>query len=406
MYWYNSWVSVWIILTIYLYYNGKFRDLGPSHQVFDYHDEIQMGFYRTMGLRLVITWTVWTYIAEIVFRKSIFFFLNHFFFLEYIRNYWYSVTLYSCIKMHLINIITSIYDTNMFIWPNHSNLSYIQKQYNYFEDSKFFFSISGQIITPENKFIHLWFPWSSFFNYLTIFGLLYILTLVSIYNANNPHHVVLYTIFLLFLFASNLVILDLDIFAGFLLLVESVVVLMLFFLIIYINPNEPSNFKINKIKLFCLLIIVLFILSTYSYPNLGVYFFNSLNTPIYFYDDYYEALNELAVNDLIGIFVGLYITDSLLLVIIGILLLISSIICVVIVSFFTKFRNSSIKDFLGLFSVVKTCYTFIFIRKQNLSKQGRSNHSTRVFNKKTFDEFSHKEYRDKYEMFEQQKKEQ
>jgi len=210
-------------------------------------------------------------------------------------------------------------------------------------------------------------------------------------------------VFLLFVVAANLVILDLDIFAGLLLLIESVVILMLFFLIIYLTPNININTKNQKLKLYMNLILIVLILSVFSYPNLGMYFFNSLSTPSYFYDDYYEALNELYINDLTGIFVGLYITDSILLLIVGVLLLIASIICVVFVSFFTKIRNSSFKNFLNIFTILKTCYSFIFLRKQNLSKQGRSQHSTRIFKKQTFDSSSHTEYREKYEIFEKKK---
>ena len=53
-------------------------------------------------------------------------------------------------------------------------------------------------------------------------------------------------IFLIFLFAVTLVLMDLDIFAGILLLIESVVILMLFFLIIYLTPNISFNTKIQR----------------------------------------------------------------------------------------------------------------------------------------------------------------
>jgi hypothetical protein len=210
----------------------------------------------------------------------------------------------------------------------------------------------------------------------------------------------------MFLFAVNLTLMDLDIFAGLLLLIESVVVLMLFFLIIYLAPNVQPNNKINNLKTYAMSIFIIFLLSKYSYPTLGMLYFESFSIPIYFYDDYYEALNDISINDLTGLFVGLYITNSLLLVIIGLFLLVASIICVVLVSFFTKIRNASVKDFLNLFNLVKNCYSFIFLRKQNLAKQGRAHTSTRVFSKKTFDSAAHKEYREKYEKFEQQKKEQ
>lgn len=72
------------------------------------------------------------------------------------------------------------------------------------------------------------------------------LALLSIYNTDNTYYVVLYMIFIIFLFSSNLILLDLDIFAGLLLLIESVVILMLFFLIIYLTPNISFNIKNQK----------------------------------------------------------------------------------------------------------------------------------------------------------------
>jgi hypothetical protein len=144
-------------------------------------------------------------------------------------------------------------------------------------------------------------------------------------------------------------------------------------------------------------------MSFYSYVNLGEFFFQSFSITSIFLDDFYEALNELFVNDLTGIFISLYLTNSLLLVVIGLLLLIASIICVVLVSFFTKLRNLNFTTFLNIFEIIKTCYSFIFLRKQNLSKQGRNVASTRIFNKKTFDSSIHTEYKEKQTIFEKKK---
>lgn len=230
------------------------------------------------------------------------------------------------------------------------------------------------------------------------------LTLFSIYTTDNVYYVVLYMIFMVFLFAANLVVLDLDIFAGLLLLIESVVILMLFFLIIYITPNINFNTKFQRWKLYTVLFIVVTLLSFYSFVNLGEFFFHPFSITSNFLDDFYEALNEFYSTDLTGIFINLYVTNSTLLVVIGILLLVASIICVVLVSFFTKLRNSSFKSFLDIFEIAKTCYSFIFLRKQNLAKQGRSTVSTRMFNKKTFDTATHAEYKEKQDIFEQKKK--
>lgn len=86
------------------------------------------------------------------------------------------------------------------------------------------------------------------------------------------------------------------------------------------------------------------------------------------------------------------------------LLLVASIICVVLVSFFTKLRNYNYKTFLEFFEIAKSCYTFIFLRKQNLSKQGRSVTSTRIFSKKHFNTTMHTEYKEKQDIFEKEKK--
>ncbi len=296
-----------------------------------------------------------------------------------------------------------MYETNYFIITNYYDLLHMN---NFQIENVVFDKIRDEhmIRSTENcKIIFLWFPWHSFFNYLTLFGIIYMLTLLSIYNTDNNYYTILYLIFLVFLFAANLVILDLDIFAGLLLLIESVVVLMLFFLTIYITPNVIINVKNQKWKLYSTLFIVLFFLSYYSYVNLSELVFSDFSITSYFLDDFYEALNEFHITDLTGIYINLYITNSTLLVVIGLLLLIASIICVVLVSFFTKLRNFNFKNFLDIFEIAKTCYSFIFLRKQNLAKQGRSNVSTRIFNKKSFDKSAHAEYKEKQKDFEQKK---
>lgn len=404
-FWYISCWSTWCALTYNLYYHRKMRDLGPSHQLFEYSDEIPRNFYQILGLRLMVVCIVWTYSANTVFIESIDYILHRMFTVETIRRYWYELTFYSCIEMYLLNFLKSVYTTFLTIYINYDELAWLHKNYVYYENSLNSLKVLDWTISLNYKSIYLWFPWASFFTYTTIIGLLYLLTLLSIYNTDNTYYVVLYLIFLIFLVASTLVSLDLDIFAGLLLLIESVVILMLFFLIIYLNPNISNTNKMAKWKLHVCLLFVLSIVSVYSYPTIGLYIFSPFSLSANFYDEFYEALHESTNNDLLGIFINLYITDSILMVIIGLLLLIGSIICVVLVSFFIKLRNSSFKNFLNIFNIMKTCYSFIFLRKQNLSKQARSTSSSRIFEKKTFDTFTHTEYREKQDIFEKKKKE-
>ena len=85
------------------------------------------------------------------------------------------------------------------------------------------------------------------------------------------------------------------------------------------------------------------------------------------------------------------------------MLLVASIICVVLVSFFTKLRNYNYNTFLEFFEIAKNCYSFVFLRKQNLAKQGRGITSTRIFYKKNLDPITHSEYKEKQELFEKKK---
>ena len=318
--------------------------------------------------------------------------------------YWYKITIYSSIEMHFFSFLNSIETTNSFICDNFRSLFMLNLNVMLVN----FYDICNQSFTnflnSDSKSILLWFPWESFFNYITILGLLYILTFLSIYNTENSYYLVLYSVFLVFLFAATLVLMDLDIFAGLLLLIESVIILMLFFLIIYLTPNINFSVKVNAWKVGALFIVMVTLLSLLSYVALGDANVSVFTNSYAVLDDFYGALNDLFISELTGVYVSLYWTNSLLLFMVGILLLIASIACVVLVSFFTKLRNYNYNTFLEFFEIAKSCYSFIFLRKQNLAKQGRGFTSTRIFNKKNSDSIIHPTYKEKQEIFENKKK--
>ena len=387
-----------------MYYDDKVRDLGPSYDIYDYNPEDDMGVYLTIGPFLLPAWICWTYSSNTAYTQTMLYFLNKFFINKLTWVYWYSTTTYSFIEMHFFTFLDSVAYTNNFIYKNFVFLIFLNFDSIFSSIQTTNNILFTKFLNADSKSILLWFPWESFFNYMTILSLLYILTFLSIYNTENSYYLVLYLVFLVFLFASTLVLMDLDIFAGLLLLIESVVILMLFFLIIYLTPNINFSTKINSWKAFTLLFVIMSFLSFFSYIALGDSNISIISNSHIILEDFYEALNDTFVSELTGIYVSLYWTNSLLLFIIGILLLIASIICVVLVSFFTKLRNYNYNTFLEFFEIAKNCYSFIFLRKQNLSKQGRSTTSTRLFNKKNFDTNTHFEYKEKHEFFENQKK--
>jgi NADH:ubiquinone oxidoreductase subunit 6 (subunit J) len=137
-------------------------------------------------------------------------------------------------------------------------------------------------------------------------GLIYLCTFLSIYNTENAYYLVLYTIFLIFIFSITLVLQDLDIFAGLLLLIECVVILMFFFLIIYITPNVSNNKKIHNWRIVATILLIIALLSLFSYSNLGENYITAFLTSGYFLDDFYEAMSEVVTNDLTGLYITLY----------------------------------------------------------------------------------------------------
>lgn len=417
-YWYTFSVTFWVCLTWSFYISEKTRDLGPSYDIYDYNPEDDMGVYLTLGPFLLLSWSVWTFSANNSSIKFLLYMLHSFVLKFNSMLKWHNITVYSCIYMYEINFFGTIINTNIFIFYNYITL--LERSDSIFYNYRMLLEIIiyhyknlpsilelhevidvKSYVSPFNTLL-VWFPWESFFTYITVLSILYGLTLLSIYNTENVYYIVLYLVFLVFLFASTLVLLDLDIFAGLLVLIESVVVLMLFFLIIYLTPNITFNTKINSWKLTTITIIFITLLSNISYMNFNEIFSAPFLNSTIVLEEFYNALHDLFISELTGIYISLYWTNSLLLLVIGVLLLIASIICVVLVSFFTKLRIFNYQTFFQFFDIAKSCSAFIFLRKQNLSKQGRGVASTRIFSKKKLESESFSEYKEKYNVYEKQ----
>ena len=95
--WLFFWRCFWIVLTWRLYFNSKVRDLGPSHDIYDYNPDDNMGIYLTIGFFMLFSWFLWTWVANSVFASIMVFLLTRLF--KYILSwlYWYTITIYSFI---------------------------------------------------------------------------------------------------------------------------------------------------------------------------------------------------------------------------------------------------------------------------------------------------------------------
>ena len=89
LHWYAHCCFLWVCLTMDLYFHTKVRDLGPSYLIFDYNPDIVVNLYRTIGPFLLLSWFLWTMVADSVFIFSIVFFFKKFFWMNFTWSYWY-----------------------------------------------------------------------------------------------------------------------------------------------------------------------------------------------------------------------------------------------------------------------------------------------------------------------------
>lgn len=234
------------------------------------------------------------------------------------------------------------------------------------------------------SFINTWWPWITIWNEAFLIQFLIIYVLYLIYNTNNLYFVLFYLFICFFYLGFFLSIYNLELFTAFLWLTECVIVfvsiLFLFYLNVYGNSNK-SNLSIFSFKYYGL--FYLFFFSTFIYINPSeLEFFIPIEINIFFWDDFYEALNNNKMNDVFGLYISYYLINSFEFLLIGLLLLIASVVCVNLNKFNRTLKANNYYELVTLFDFFEDFVKFIFMRKQNLVDQEISSSSTRVFKKK------------------------
>lgn len=209
-----------------------------------------------------------------------------------------------------------------------------------------------------------------------------ICTLVYIYTYTNIYYVLLYTFVNFFLVGICLSVFQVELFTAFLWLVECSVLFVFLLLLFYINVKGvyPYTLSQNHTIFFSILFLVYVIfLSPFSESDN----FSLLCAGFYgLLDNYYEALFNPVSNDLFGFFISYYFLNGVEFLFIGFLLLVGSVICVNLYLTNKNIRTQSINNYLLVFNFFSDFTNFLFLRKQNLIKQGNSKASLKLFKKK------------------------
>lgn len=233
-----------------------------------------------------------------------------------------------------------------------------------------------------NLFLY-WWPWVyiSFDISFLQFTILYLLALIL--KARNIYYILLYAFLEVFIFGLYLSLLQLELFTGFLWVIECTVFFV--FLIVlfytnfkgYINDFDSKVFFFNKYVYAC----VFFLLNVMYFYDCEGCVWEELNIFL-FWEDFYEALNNSNMSDFSVLLVSYYTVNSLEFLIIGATLLIGSIICVNLHKVNKSKRVESYGNFLNFFKFFKDSVNFIFMRKQNLQSQNMATPSSKVFKRR------------------------
>ena len=202
-----------------------------------------------------------------------------------------------------------------------------------------------------------------------------------LYN-NNIYYILLYTGLNFFLIGIYLSVFQAELFTAFLWLVECSVLFVFLLLLFYLNIKGTTNYTsiqtYQKI-LYVLLFIACILLVSYSDSSTLQII---LCEPFNVFDNYYESILNQITNDLFGLSISYFTLNSLEFILVGFLLLVGSVICVNLYQINKNVRVQNYYSFLTIFNFFTNFSSFYFLRRQNITKQGNSKASLKLFKKK------------------------
>lgn len=181
-----------------------------------------------------------------------------------------------------------------------------------------FVYISSYKVTIRDLFIFLsnCFNFSSSFSEIIIIQLILLFIITLFFFLNNSFYLLLYFFIFSFLVGLFISLYQLELFTGFLYVIEITVVFMLLLVLFYLNfkGSTPITSSTNKYIYALFSIIILFLPMVYSESESYIpYIFNTIDI----WDNYYGALYNLAMNDFIGLYLSYYFLNSYEFILIG-----------------------------------------------------------------------------------------
>lgn len=234
--------------------------------------------------------------------------------------------------------------------------------------------------------IIFWFPWISFFSDLWLLEFFLIYNLYLMFLTVNIYYTLLYLLIEVILLGVFISLYQMELFTGFLWVVEGSVIFIALLLLFYLNVEgliTSINLKIFKFFFVLGAFIFFILLFDFVFLNLSDSYSNNYVLNFFdLYDDYYEALFNRNVNDFLVLFLSYYSINNVEFISIALLLLIGSLICVQLNKLQKTIKIESLNSYFSFYKFFTDILDFFFLRRQNLTNQTMQPSTLRIFRKK------------------------
>lgn len=233
--------------------------------------------------------------------------------------------------------------------------------------------------------INYWWPWMTFFSETWLLQILMVYVLYLMFSTLNIYYVLLYMLIQIFLFGLFISVIQMELFTGFLWVAEATIVFIALLLLFYLNVEGTQlrfNLKSYRVYFVFLLFIVFFLFNNFLFVGNNEFYLPIIFNAIDLWDDYYEALFNVNMNDFRALTIGYYSINSIEFIMIGLILLVGSVVCVNLNKLQKSMRVFKYSVYFNIFDYFKDFLNFTFIRKQNLMDQVSTPSSIRIFKKK------------------------
>lgn len=230
-----------------------------------------------------------------------------------------------------------------------------------------------------------WWPWLNFFSEVWVLQILIVYTLYLLFSTLNIYYVLVYLFLEIFLFGIFISIIQMELFTGFLWVVECTVIFIALILLFFLNVEGNQlriNLKSYRIYFVFILFFIFCIFNNYLLLGNFEFYLPIIFNNIDLWDDYYESLYNTNMNDFRALTIGYYSINSIEFILIGLILLVGSVVCVNLNKIQKSIRVFKYNSYFNIFDFFKDFLNFTFMRKQNLTNQTLNPASIRIFKKK------------------------